>query len=106
MIIHTVSETENLKIKIPIFKPKQQSSPALNTLFVTNNKEAQYYTMTYRVVTSTLLDGKRSHIENDIFNGSVPVCLLFIHRKLILMEQELEMYFLFLGIITEVLKSM
>ena len=68
---------KDLKITIPIFKPKAQLSSALNTMFM--NKEAKYYTTVFRTVTSLVPGGRRRLQENDVFNGSVPVRLFMLY---------------------------
>ena len=69
---------EDLQIRIPVYKPKAQLTAALNTSFVKNSQEAKYYTTTFRTVTTTIGTGKRTIIENDIFNGSCPVRLFCV----------------------------
>ena len=68
---------KDLRITIPIFKPKAQLSSALNTMFM--NKEAKYYTTVFRTVTSLVTGGRRRLQENDVFNGSVPVRLFMLY---------------------------
>ena len=68
---------KDLKITIPIFKPKAQLSSALNTMFM--NKEAKYYTTIFRTVTSLVPEGRQRLQENYVFNGSAPVLLFMLY---------------------------
>ena len=64
---------EDLKITIPVFKPREQLTGALNKMFVEANKEAKYYTTVFRTVNTIVPAGRRKIQENDVFNGSLPV---------------------------------
>ena len=39
---------QDMKITVPIFKPKDQLTTALNRMFVTENRDAKYYTTVFR----------------------------------------------------------
>ena len=69
----------DLKITIPVFKPKDQLSTALNTMFIEHDKDAKYYTTVFRTVVTLVAAGRRKIRENDIFNGSVPVRLFILY---------------------------
>ena len=69
----------DLKITIPVFKPKDQLSTALNNMFIQHDKDAKYYTTVFRTVVSLVAGGRRKIRENDIFNGSVPVRLFILY---------------------------
>ena len=69
----------DLKISIPVFKPKDQLSTALNKMFVEHDKDAKYYTSVFRTVVSLVGDGRRKIRENYIFNGGVPVRLFMLY---------------------------
>ena len=69
----------DLKISIPVFKPKDQLSTALNKMFVEHDKDAKYYTSVFRTVVSLVGDDRRKIRENDIFNGGVPVRLFILY---------------------------
>ena len=64
---------EDLKITIPVFKPREQLTSALNKMFVEANKEAKYYTTVFRTVNTIVPAGRRRIQENDVFNGALPV---------------------------------
>ena len=64
---------DDLKITIPVFKPREQLTSALNKMFVDANKEAKYYTTVFRTVNTIVPAGRRRIQENDVFNGSLPV---------------------------------
>ena len=70
---------KDMKIMIPVFKPKEQLSAALNKMFIDQDKDAKYYTTIYHTVVSLVPAGRRSIRENDIFNGSVPVRLFILY---------------------------
>ena len=70
---------KDLKITIPIFKPKDQLTTALNKMFVDLDKNAKYYTTVFRTVISLVPAGRRKIRENDIFNGTVPVRLFMLY---------------------------
>ena len=69
----------DLKITIPVFKPKDQLTTALNNMFIEHDKDAKYYTTVFRTVISLVGPGRRKIRENDIFNGSVPVRLFILY---------------------------
>ena len=69
---------KDLKITIPVFKPKDQLTTALIKNFVEQDKDAKYYTTVFRTVVSLVPAGRRKICENDIFNGSVPVRLFIL----------------------------
>ena len=69
----------DLKITIPVFKPKDQLSTALNNMFVELDKDAKYYTTVFRTVVTLVAAGRRKIRENNIFNGSVPVRLFILY---------------------------
>lgn len=67
----------DFKLKIPIYKPKDQLSQAINALLVHQNAECKYYTTNYRVVAIPIPAGRRSHDCVNVFNGTVPTrCFL------------------------------
>ena len=70
---------KDMKILIPVFKPKEQLTSALNKMFVDQDKDAKYYTTIYRTTVSLVSTSRRSIRESDIFNGSVPVRLYILY---------------------------
>ena len=64
---------EDLKITIPVFKPRDQLTNALNKMFVEEDRDAKYYTTVFRTVNTIVPAGRRKIQENDVFNGSLPV---------------------------------
>ena len=70
---------KDMKISIPVFKPKDQLTTALNKLFVEQDRDAKYYTTVFCSVTALLPTAQRKIRENDIFNGSVPVRLYIMY---------------------------
>ena len=64
---------KDMKLTIPVFKPKDQLSAALNKMFVNENRDAKYYTSVFRTVNTLVPAGRRRIQENDVFNGSLPV---------------------------------
>ena len=70
---------KDMKISIPVFKPKEQLTSTLNKMFVDQDKDAKYYTTIYRTTVSLVQTGRRSIRESDIFNGSVPVRLYILY---------------------------
>ena len=69
-----------MKITIPVFKPKDQLSSALNKMFVTDDKDAKYYTTVFRTVNTLVPAGQRKIQENDVFNGSLLVRMFIMFR--------------------------
>ena len=69
---------KDLKITIPVFKPKDQLATALNKMFVEQDKDAKYYITVFRTVVSLVPGGRRKIYENDVFNGSVPVRMFIL----------------------------
>ena len=61
----------DLKLSIPIMKPKAQLSEAINELMIQKNEECRFYVTSYRYVALPLAIGSRC-ILHDIFNGSRP----------------------------------
>ena len=64
---------KDMKMTIPVFKPEDQLSAALNKMFVTEDRDAKYYTTVFRTVNAIVPAGRRRIQENDVFNGSLPV---------------------------------
>ena len=43
----TISVMKDMKITFPVFKPQDQLSSALNKMFVSENRDAKYYTSVF-----------------------------------------------------------
>lgn len=63
---------DDLKIKIPVYKPKAQLSLAINAMLVDKNEECRYYTTSFRTIAVPVTAGQRVHDQIDVFNGAVP----------------------------------
>ncbi len=62
----------NFRLKIPMFKPNQQLSEAINELMIQNGEECKYYSTQYRFISRPVAQDTSRILENDIFNGSRP----------------------------------
>ena len=69
---------KDIKITFPVFKPQDQLSSALNKMFVSENRDAKYYTSVFRTVNTIVPAGRGRIEENDVFNGSLPVRLFLM----------------------------
>ena len=69
---------KDMKITFPVFKLQDQLSSALNKMFVSENRDAKYYTSVFRTVNTIVPAGRRRIQENDVFNGSLPVRLFLM----------------------------
>ena len=58
-IANTRVMLNDLKITIPVFKPKDQLATALNNMFIEHDKDAKYYTTVFRTVISLVGVGRR-----------------------------------------------
>ena len=47
-------------------------------MFVSENRDAKYYTSVFRTVNTIVPAGRRRIQENDVFNGSLPVRLFLM----------------------------
>ena len=70
---------KDMRVTIPVFKPKDQLTTALNKMFVDQDRGAKYYTTVFRTVVSLVPGGRRKICENDVFNGSVPVRMYILY---------------------------
>ena len=69
---------KDMKLTMPVFKPKDQLSAALNKMFVNENRDAKYYSSVFRTVNTLVPAGRRRIQENDVFNGSLPVTMFLM----------------------------
>ena len=68
----------DLKLSIPIMKPKGQLSEAINELMIQKGNEAKYYVTHYRYNAHPLPTGSRRVLINDLFNGAQPGRIIII----------------------------
>lgn len=65
-------EINELQIRIPVFKPVQQLSEAINEAMIQKGDECKYYITTYRYVATPVATSAQHVQVNDIFTGSRP----------------------------------
>jgi hypothetical protein len=71
-----------LQIRIPVFKPVQQLSEAINEVMIQKGDECKYYVTTHRYVPTPIAAGAQRVQVNDIFNGARPTrCITYVKTQ-------------------------
>lgn len=63
---------DDFTLILPLFKPNQQLSQAINEMMINEGKETKYYTTQYRITPRAIANGAQIIQENDLFNGLRP----------------------------------